>query len=389
MPLMSKLGITRLCNVTGLDTLGLPVYMAVRPNSRSLSVSQGKGFDRDAAKASALMETIELWHAENIISSIEVAPYPELSRTRRVLDPRSLPIPAYRTLRLDAPVAWVEGWELMGGEPIWVPLEIVSMDSVRPLPGEEMFFQCSNGLSSGNGVIESALHGLCELIERDAMVLWFMDKSKKRTKATQIDPTTIDEPHCLELMERIRKAGAHFGIWDLTTDVGIPTYAAVIVDSPGWRAKGTTHGFGTHLSPGVAISRALTEAAQCRLTEIAGSRDDIPNSQYRPPDEARLRRTIRSLYEPAPQVDFKSRNSLATATCHDDLAIVLRSLRDAGIAQAVCVDLGRPELGTAVTRLIVPGLEAYAHGIPVSRGKRAQRRSAELDALNRRKKRIH
>jgi YcaO-like protein with predicted kinase domain len=49
-PLLPKLGITRVANVTGLDTIGIPVAMAVRPNSRSLSVSQGKGLDLDAAR---------------------------------------------------------------------------------------------------------------------------------------------------------------------------------------------------------------------------------------------------------------------------------------------------------------------------------------------------
>lgn len=62
--LMPALGITRVANVTGLDHIGLPVYTAIRPTSRSLAVSQGKGLDAAAAKASALMESIEAWHAE-------------------------------------------------------------------------------------------------------------------------------------------------------------------------------------------------------------------------------------------------------------------------------------------------------------------------------------
>src|SRR3954469_14776054 len=53
-------GITRVGNVTGLDRLGIPVYMAMRPNSRSLSVSQGKGLSHDAAWVSAVMESLEL-----------------------------------------------------------------------------------------------------------------------------------------------------------------------------------------------------------------------------------------------------------------------------------------------------------------------------------------
>ena len=63
---MKPMGITRLANITGLDCIGLPVYVAVRPNSKLLAVSQGKGVDADSARASALMESIETWHAENV-----------------------------------------------------------------------------------------------------------------------------------------------------------------------------------------------------------------------------------------------------------------------------------------------------------------------------------
>src|SRR5262245_6907217 len=65
-PFMPRFGITRLANVTGLDVVGIPVYMCVRPNSRNLSVSQGKGLDVASAKVSALMESIEGWHAESV-----------------------------------------------------------------------------------------------------------------------------------------------------------------------------------------------------------------------------------------------------------------------------------------------------------------------------------
>jgi YcaO-like protein with predicted kinase domain len=68
-PLLPQMGITRLANVTGLDTIGIPVVMSVRPCSRSLSVSQGKGLDLDSAKASAAMESIEGYHAERVSGS--------------------------------------------------------------------------------------------------------------------------------------------------------------------------------------------------------------------------------------------------------------------------------------------------------------------------------
>ena len=60
------MGITRLGDITGLDYIGIPVVVAVRPNSRSVSVSQGKGLDLHQATASALMEAIEGFHAEEV-----------------------------------------------------------------------------------------------------------------------------------------------------------------------------------------------------------------------------------------------------------------------------------------------------------------------------------
>src|ERR1700742_693684 len=72
-PLLATMGITRVANVTGLDTIGIPVVMVCRPNARSLSVSQGKGLTLDAAKASGLMESIELYHAETITLPLKLA----------------------------------------------------------------------------------------------------------------------------------------------------------------------------------------------------------------------------------------------------------------------------------------------------------------------------
>ena len=65
-PQMARMGVTRLGNITGLDRIGIPVAIAVRPNSRSVSVSQGKGLDLPQAMASALMEACEGFHAEEI-----------------------------------------------------------------------------------------------------------------------------------------------------------------------------------------------------------------------------------------------------------------------------------------------------------------------------------
>src|SRR5215470_14520466 len=77
-PHMAAMGITRLGNITGLDRIGIPVAVAVRPNSRSVSVSQGKGLELPQAYASALMEACEGFHAEEI-GNTRRASYPALA----------------------------------------------------------------------------------------------------------------------------------------------------------------------------------------------------------------------------------------------------------------------------------------------------------------------
>src|SRR5687767_11102850 len=62
----SRVGPTRLAAVTGLDRIGIPTVVGYRPNSPTLTVSGGKGFSKVAAMASAGMEAVEIWHAENL-----------------------------------------------------------------------------------------------------------------------------------------------------------------------------------------------------------------------------------------------------------------------------------------------------------------------------------
>lgn len=66
-------------------------------------------------------------------------------------------------------------------------------------------------------------------------------------------------------------------MFDATTDVGVPCYEA-----HAWSSTLPIffRGAGCHLDPVVALSRALTEAAQARLTTITGTRDDLHERLY-------------------------------------------------------------------------------------------------------------
>jgi YcaO-like protein with predicted kinase domain len=356
------MGITRLANVTGLDQVGIPVFVAVRPNSLSLATAQGKGVDTDSARASALMESVESWHAEHIELPLRWDSYQRLRRQAPVVDVDRMPLvgPVNHALAR----GWLEGWDLLQGRPTWVPHDVVTQDYVVGTRSE--FLQSSNGLASGNHLLEAAVHGLCELIERDAELLWGASSDLRA-----MDLTSIEDPYCAELLKRIRHAELFVGAWEMTSDLGIPAFVALVMNTPEqnrWRVEGLHYGYGCHLEPAVALSRAISEAVQTRLTYIAGSRDDLRKSDYlstRNPDH--LRDVYQELRAAVPSRRLADVPSLSTPTFEGDLEVLLEALRSAGLEQAVLVDLGKPEFDISVVRMIVPDLLIADAALPMRR----------------------
>ncbi len=377
---MPTLGITRLANVTGLDCIGIPVFMAVRPNARSLAVAQGKGADSEHARASALMESVENWHAEWIARPARIASCWEMLDQAPSVDVASLPLRAGATLRRDLPMPWLEGFDLLAGQPVWVPYEYVTMNTLLHHSFQLTFFNSSNGLASGNHLLEAVLHGLLEVIERDALAQWGAEPGNS-LPATRVDAESIAEPGCRALLQRFARAGVDVAVWDATSDLGVPTYACAISQRSarrGWHHPGVYRGFGCHLSPAVALDRALCEAAQSRLTVISGSRDDNPAEVYAAHGAPERTAALREAYfDGAGQVAFGARADLASASFEEDIGYLLAALRGAGLERVVVVDLTRPELGIPVVKVVVPGLGVGLHAPPGARARRAPARGRE------------
>jgi len=358
-PLMPRLGITRLARLTGLDCVGVPVWAAIRPNGRSLSTSQGKGLTDDAAAVSALMESIETWHAERIERKVVRGSWRALRKRLPLVDPRLLPRePDVRT-DLDARLEWIEGWDLGAddgaGAPVWVPREAVTLDCVMPATRRPRFAISSNGLASGNHVLEAIVHGVCEVIERDAEARWRAARGQRR-----VDLATVKDPHCRALLERVAAAKVHTIVWDITSDVGVPAYGAAVMEDPrepAWRALGLYQGFGCHLDAKIALARALSEAIQTRVTYISGSRDDFfPHDYERTTDEQLLLEIWDEVMAtPGERVDFRAAPCDAGKSFEDDLRTLVARLAAVGAQQVIAVDLSRAELGVPVVKVLVPG----------------------------------
>lgn len=375
-PLLPRLGITRVANVTGLDVIGIPVFAAHRPNSRSLSVSFGKGVTLEAARASATMEALESYHAEHVEQPLRTGSFEELRRRRAVINVGLLPRLEVSSFHPDKPLLWIEGRELSTRAERWLPYELVHTDFRLPLPtGSGAFCMSSNGLASGNELIEAELHGLCEVIERDATTLWH-SLSPTRRAQTKIDTSTIDDPLCKDVMTTVRKAGLALGVWDTTSDVGVPAFLATVLelDTGLFGGVGNVAGMGCHPSREVALLRAVTEAVQGRSTLISGARDDLSHQLYREHrQDSRTRRMHRrAVDEPATRA-FHDVPTHDGATFEDDMAWTLDRLAAAGLREAVSVDLTQADIGIPVARVVVPGLELM-HDVPsYTPGQRARR----------------
>jgi ribosomal protein S12 methylthiotransferase accessory factor len=353
--------VTRLANVTGLDVVGVPVYVAARPAGRSLAVSQGKGIDLTSAKASALMEALEAWHAEHIELPLRYESMRRLARAAHVLDATMV---AIGHLDPDRPTLWAEGWDFFGERPIWIPFDLVHVNFVDPVGFTPVFQRSTNGLASGNHLLEATVHAICELIERDAMSLWFLDPTEGSDKQGQVDARSIIDPVCREVLNRVEAADLLIGVFDSTTEIGVPCYQAVLLDKPGAeRPMGYFWGFGCHLAPEIALSRALTEAVQCRLTEVTGAREDITPEDFNLNRNSDELKTLQGLLfdSPAP-LRMEQRASLATSSFEGDLEVLRDCLKRSGITVGGMVDLTRPDIGLPVVKAVIPELEAYYEG---------------------------
>ena len=379
LPLCPAFGITRLANVTGLDLVGIPVYQCIRPNSRTLAVSQGKGLTPEAAKVSALMESIESWHAEWPAARTRFETLQRLARRETVIDTARLPRESRRQVTPELVLPWVEGYDIARGERSWVPYEFVSLNRVYA-PGYFPLFQnTSNGLASGNHQLEAILHGLCEVIERDAQTLWECSGAGPFRTSSLVELSTIDDPACRHVIDKFRDAGAVIGVYDLTSDVGAPCFGSLVIDeSNPFRPLGISAGSGCHPAREIALLRALTETAQDRLTVIAGARDDQLYADYaarRNTDNASA--LIAMLQKHKRGLDFRARPSIATDTFDGDLEVLLDALRRVGCDSVVVVDLSQEDYGIPVTKVVVPGLEGILGDKPLiigERGKRVLRR---------------
>lgn len=373
LPHLQKVGVTRLADLTGLDAVGIPVCAAHRPNARSLAVTHGKGATIEDAKVSAIMEAVELSCAETPTVPLRLATVAELSASDEVIDLERLPMVEGRSIPRDRTALWAQGKTLEGDQPVWIPYELIHMDYTLPLPPRlGCFVMSSTGLASGSTLTEAVTQAMAETIERDAVTLW--KRRPGNAAECRIDIDSVDDPVCADLLARFSKAGVACAIWNVTSDLAIPTFFATIVDRQDGNGRGlhAASGAGCHPDRGIALLRALTEAAQSRLTLISGARDDRSRAYYRMLRDAETLRAQRAeITETKTPQRFDEVVTHPVRTIDQSLSCMLAAFDRAGLGPAVAIDLSVPDIPAAVARVVVPGLEGTSDAPGYRPGARA------------------
>ena len=356
-------GITRIADITDLDRIGLPVYTAIRPTAQygGVSVYGGKGISKDHAKASAMMEGFERYSAERQESDESiVATVDEIREKGKYIDPKSLNLPKKFEKRdlNSVKLEWSIVHDLITDEDYFIPTNAIFHPYTHENNVESLFKSNTNGLASGNILEEAILHGIFEVIERDAWSIFELTHKNY----SQINIDSIESDLINETINKFESNGINIKLMDFTADINVPTIAASADDTITKDAGLLTLGIGTHLDPEVAILRALTEVAQSRATQINGAREDTVRADFaREAGYERMKRINKYYFkQEEEQVNLSDIENNSTTSIINDFEIVKEDLISNDIKHVLYYDLTRPELDVSVVRVIMPEMELYA-----------------------------
>ena len=338
--------------------------------------SGGKGGNDAQAKASGFCEAIERY--SGVYQGYEIkhkASYKELGL--QAIHPNDCM--GFSELQYQQRHQWNEkcqGWFQKVPEPFdesqtidWTPVWSFTANVFKYVPTVYCYYgypqttalDCwsdSNGCASGNTMEEAILQGFMELVERDAVALWWYNRLSK----PQVDIASFNDPYFNKLREYYHNIDRDLWVLDITSDLNIPCFAA-ISSQKNHETEDIVLGYGAHFDAKIALSRALTEVNQI-LPNVLSYDDDgktvyppsadtlalqwwqeatLANQPYLVPDSNLPKKTIGD-YAPVANDDL-----------YDDVKLCQKIVEDQGM-ELLVLDQTRPDIGLRVAKVIVPGL---------------------------------
>ncbi len=243
------------------------------------------------------------------------------------------------------PVEWAPAWSLTSGEYKYLPAAWCYYNYPAE-PGHDFCRADSNGNAAGTNLEEAILQGFMEVVERDAVALWWYN----RLRRPAVDLSGFGQTYFPALARYYQNIGRELWVLDITSDFGIPCFAAVSRGSDTAEPR-LTLGFGAHLDPAIAAARALTEMNQFLPAVLQGRSirlftGDLPDAAFLEADP---------LAAPKRPGDYES---FATADLREDVLRCVALARNLGV-ETLVLDQTRPDVGLHVVKVVLPGARPF------------------------------
>lgn len=261
-----------------------------------------------------------------------------------------------RSYAEDSPLDWTPAWSVSRNRRRYIPFAYCFSDLPEHIDRASVCYT-GNGVAAGSCLEEAILQGLLELVERDAVAIWWYN----RLPRPAVVPKLFSDPWAQRLRTEYDRLGWDLWVLDLTHDLSIPVHAALARSRDEGRFS---IGFGCHLEPELAFQRALTELNQIfdpeGVLRAPWDHDAICDDSFL--FAHKVDRIDANPWKPG-------RDFLA------DLTECTTRLDQVGL-ELVVVDKSRPDLGVSVAQAIVPGLrhfwprfgEGRLYSVPVELG---------------------
>ncbi|WGD53310.1 TOMM precursor leader peptide-binding protein [Bradyrhizobium sp. CB1650] len=324
--------------------------------------SFGKGSTAEQGEASALMEAIERYSG--------IFQGDEIRTKRRFTDfaPGDALLPNEVQLFSDTQFQNRYAPRLDDSHPVpepldpstrteWSPVWSLRDKRFKYLPTGLLYFfyggfnTDSNGCAAGNTREEAIVQGFLELVERDAYAIWWYN----RLQRAEVDLTQFEDSYVRDLQAQFADAGRRLWVLDITSDLGIPSYVAIMH----WMQDGHENiefGSGSHFDRRIALLRSLTELTQfMSIGMMHGGSGEKPTldgvTPLRLDDYPFLIPGDDPIVPPAPSLEVHDNT-------RDQVNACVEIATQAGYDFLV-LDQTRPDVEVPVVRVLVPGLRHF------------------------------
>jgi len=377
-PVTTFIGLKRLADIGKIDRLGFPVANAIRPFPNGYSVSHGKGNSAGAAKASAVMESIERFHTAPQSVGHYRASYNELvAQGKTVIPVDNLPLSKRNFWNQNTVELWHDCFDIISRQEVPVPWELVVMPERRDHNAN--FCTSSNGMSCGTTFLEALSQALLEIIERDAVSVHHLAKKLSGAPALlrPLDYDSIPYSSVKDKIKMCREVKIEPLIFECSNEFGFPVYECGLVDLVE-KDMPFTKGWGAGLDDENALSRAINEAAQARAIFLSGVRETFLEPEIycnQCSDSSVNIDAFHAQGQKSGYFQVKGQQKEVPSSFEGDVEEIIIQLRAHGIHQVLVKDLTYPEIKdhVSVLRVVVPGLDGPSELPSYAPGNRAIR----------------